>query len=65
MDRLITMIFRRLLNRGISAGIDMASRRGKDPAQMTPEERQQAQSAKQTAKRARQAMRLGRRIGRM
>ena len=51
---------------GITKGIEYAANRGKDPAQMTPEERQQALKAQKDTramvKRARQAARITRRI---
>lgn len=56
------MIMRRVLHRGVDAGIDYASRRGKDREELTPEERKRAQSAKATAKRAKQGARLMRRM---
>ena len=63
-DRIISMIFRQVLNRGIRAGInkgaDMMTPRGQ--AGETAESRDQA---KKTTKRAQQAVRMGRRIGRM
>jgi hypothetical protein len=51
---------------GIAKGIEYAANRGKDPAQMTPEERQLAAKAKHDTrtmvKRARQAARITRRM---
>ncbi|MEZ5724633.1 MAG: hypothetical protein R3E47_06005 [Paracoccaceae bacterium] len=51
---------------GITKGIEYAANRGKDPAQMTPEERQQALKAQKDTramvKRARQAARITRKI---
>ena len=40
VDRIISMILRKLVNRGINKGIDMAANRGRDPQNMTREERQ-------------------------
>lgn len=66
IERLITMILRqatrRLVHRGVDAGIDLAAGRGRKTDEMTPEERQRAAEAKQMAKRARQAARLTRRM---
>ncbi|PWK61132.1 hypothetical protein [Roseicyclus mahoneyensis] len=63
MDRILNMIFRRvigrLMNRGIDAGISRMSRGNAGEA--TPA--QQAQT-RQTAQRTKQAMRMARRIGR-
>jgi diacylglycerol kinase len=68
MDRIIQMIInavmRQVINRGVKTGIDYATRGGKPVDQMTPEERQQSQSAKDMAKRARQAANLAKRLGR-
>ncbi len=62
-ERLIQMLFRRVLgrwmNRGIDAGINrMAGGRGADKGGA------QSPDARQTAKRAKQAARLTRRMGR-
>jgi len=66
IERLISMILRqftrRLVSRGVDAGIDLAARRGRDRTEMTPDERDRARNVKQTAKRARQASRLLRRM---
>ncbi|MEX5729383.1 hypothetical protein Ga0609869_002736 [Rhodovulum iodosum] len=58
----VRIVMRKLMNKGINAGVDLAARRGQgndDPAD--PQKRAAAQ---QTAKRARQAMRVTRRMGR-
>jgi hypothetical protein len=65
LNRLINMIVRLFMRKGVNAGINFAANRGKDPKDMTPEERQQAKAARQNAKRARQAIKLGRKIGRL
>ncbi len=64
VDRIIMMIFRKFMNRGVSKGIDMAANRGRDPKDMTQDERQQAKQARDASKRARKAMQMGRRMGR-
>ncbi len=68
MDRIIQMVInavlRQVINRGIKTGIDYASRGGKPVSDMTPEERQQSQGAKELAKRARQAANMAKRLGR-
>jgi hypothetical protein len=61
IQMVLNQFLRRTINTGISKGIDFAARKGKPAAQMTPEQRQQAASARQLAKRARQAARLTRR----
>jgi len=58
MNRLINMGLRLLMRKGT----DLAANRGKQPADMTPEERQQAQDARQTAQKARRGMRAARRF---
>lgn len=65
IERLLTMIFRRLAMRGVNKGINAMAQRGQpDPKDMTPEEREQARAARQTSKNARKMMRVGRRMGR-
>lgn len=64
LNMAINMVMRRLVNTGITKGIDLAARRGKPKAQMTAEDHNQASAARQTAKRARQAARITRRLGR-
>ena len=65
-ERLISTILRqltrRLVNRGVDAGIVLAARRGRGKDEMTPEDQARARQVKQTAKRARQAARLVRRM---
>lgn len=67
IERIIQMIFRMVLRRGISFGIkksvNLMSGDRKDENK-TPQERQEAQANKKAAKRARQAMKISRRIGR-
>lgn len=64
LGRALQMVFRFLAGPLIRAGIDVAARRGKDEADMTPEERRQARDARDLAKRAQRLARLTRRIGR-
>ncbi|WP_371169799.1 hypothetical protein [Aliiroseovarius sp. 2305UL8-7] len=69
-NQIINMIVRRvmhvLVNKGVNAGIDLASRRGKSRDEMTDDERAQADTqarqGKDMAKRARQARRITRRF---
>lgn len=58
MNRLINMGLRLLMRKGT----DLAANRGKRPADMTPQERKQAQDARQTAQKARRGMRAARRF---
>lgn len=57
----VRIVMRKLMHKGINAGIDMASRRR--PGQEAADPRQKAE-ADQAAKRARKAMRVTRRMGR-
>lgn len=65
INMMIRMVLRPIINRGVNAGIDAVAGRGKRREDMTPEEREQAASAKDTTRNARRAVRMGRKIGRM
>jgi hypothetical protein len=58
------LFLRRLINKGINAGIGFASRRGKSASEMTPGDRDMANKGKHVAKNARRMARMGRRMGR-
>jgi hypothetical protein len=62
MNRLINYGMRMLMRRGIDAGIDVASRKGKHPENMTAEERQAAKSTRQNTQSARRGLRFMRRF---
>lgn len=63
--KMVLRIFiRKGVNWGMNKGIDYVARRGKSPADMTPQDHAQANQARQMAKRARKAARITRRIGR-
>lgn len=62
LNGVLNQLLRRFLGRAINTGIDYAARRGKDMADMTPDEREQARSTKQLAQRARKISRLTRRL---
>jgi hypothetical protein len=64
LQQMLNMAMRMFMKRGINAGIDMMARRGKAPADMTPEERAQAAKGRDLAKKAQKMARLGRRLGR-
>lgn len=68
INQLINMFMRiftrKIMNRGIDAGFDYASGRGKSREDMTPQEKAQARQAKQSARKAKQGAKLIRRIGR-
>jgi hypothetical protein len=55
---------RKLMNQGISKGVQMAAGKGKPAHEMTAAERKQAQVGREAIKRARQAARITRRLGR-
>jgi len=58
MNRLINMGLRMLMRKGV----DVMAKRGKQPQDMTPDERAQAKSAQQTAQKAQKGMRAARRF---
>ena len=62
--RIINMLLRMFMRKAVNKGIDMAANRGKFREDMTPQEREQAQKAKQTAGKAQKLARLARRMGR-
>lgn len=66
IEQLINMILRRatrrLVNRGVDAGIDYAARRGRPDEVLTPEERRNAKAARQAARRAKQGAKIVRRM---
>ncbi len=63
-NSIINMIVRMFMRRGINAGINHFANRGRDPKEMTPEQRDQAKAGRENAKRVQQAMRATRRLGR-
>ena len=60
--QLIRMVTRMFVNRGINAGIRHAANRGRDPQEMTAEDRQQAKATRQNMQSARQGLRIARRF---
>ena len=64
MQQILSMILRMFIGRAVGSGVDLLARGGKDPATMTPEERQSVAKNRQTARQAKQAIRLMRRFGR-
>lgn len=62
VQMIVNQVIRRLVNLGMTKGIDTVANRGKAPRSMTPEERQAAQNTRAAVKRARQAARLTRRM---
>jgi len=65
INLIMRMFVRKAVSKGMDAGISRIAGRGKAPADMTREERQQAKSAKHSARRARQGLKMSRRIGRL
>lgn len=63
-DQLIRMLTRMFVNRGLNKGIDALARRGKNPEDMTQQEKQQAQSARKNAHNARRLINTMRRFTR-
>ncbi len=64
LQQMLNMAMRMFMKRGMNAGIDLLSRRGKTPQEMTPEERKQAKNARDLAQKAKKMARIGRRLGR-
>lgn len=62
IQMVINTVINRVIGRAVNSGIDYAARRGKDPSEMTAEERDSARTAKDLTKRARQVSRLTRRF---
>lgn len=62
LQKLLSQFLGRLMNRAIDSGISYAARRGKDPADLTEEERAQAQSGQELAKKARKISRASRKL---
>lgn len=62
VNMVMRIVIRRGVNWGINKGIDLAAGKGKAPADMTAEERKQAQDGKATAQRARKMARITRRM---
>ena len=67
MDRILNMVInmflRKVIGKGVDAGINYAVGRGKPAQDLTPEEQAQTREAQVVAKRARQAASLARRLG--
>ncbi|MFM7332883.1 MAG: hypothetical protein ACKO2N_18260 [Tabrizicola sp.] len=64
LNGLLTMLARRFMGKAVNAGIDYAARRGKPEAEMTPEEREQAQKGREMAARAKEIQKVTRRLWR-
>ncbi|MDQ2065512.1 hypothetical protein Q9295_03945 [Xinfangfangia sp. CPCC 101601] len=63
LSQIVNMLLRKLVRRGVNAGINHLSRRGKSqPQPMTKAEREQANAAQGLADKARKMQRLSRRL---
>ena len=62
LNRILNMLTRMVMNKAMKKGIDYAARRGKDPATMTPAEKEAARKARDLAEKAQKLSRLGRRL---
>jgi hypothetical protein len=58
------IVLRKVIGKVVNAGIGFAARKGKAPADMTPEERADAARTLEITKRARKTARMARRLGR-
>lgn len=62
IDRLINLVARMVVRRGIDAGIDHATRGGRDAGKMTDAEKHKARTSRDTVQRARRGLNLIRRF---
>ena len=62
VNGLINMVTRMFIRTAVDKGIEYAASKGKQESEMTPEERKQAQAAKEMAGKAEKALRMGRRF---
>jgi hypothetical protein len=64
LNGLFRTLIRMFMGKAVNAGIDYAARRGKPEAELTPEEREQAQKARDMAARAKEIQKVTRRLWR-
>jgi hypothetical protein len=64
LNGLINMLAKMFIRQAVDSGIDYAARRGKPESEMTPEEKDQAQKARDLAARAKQVQNVTRRLWR-
>ncbi|MCX7288831.1 MAG: hypothetical protein NTW20_15115 [Rhodobacterales bacterium] len=62
LNRLFTMLYRMVFRSAVNTGVDVASRGGKAPEDMTPEERKAARANREMAAKAKRTLRMGRRF---
>lgn len=64
LNMIVSMVVRRGVNEGLNRGIDMMARKGKQPEEMSEEERNRAATLRGQAHGMRRLMRQTRRFGR-
>ena len=64
LNGLFQMLIRMFIKQAVDTGIEIAARRGKPEAEMTPAERQEAQRARDLAGRAKDVAKVTRRLWR-
>jgi hypothetical protein len=64
LNRLFQMLIRMFIKTAVDTGIDVAARRGKPEAEMTPAEREEAKRARDLAGRAQEVAKVTRRLWR-
>ena len=64
LNRLFSMIFRMVFRSAVDAGVDYAARKGKPEAELTPDERAQAQRGRELAQKAKEISKVTRRLWR-
>ena len=62
LNMVLRIVTRRAVELGVNKAIDVAARRGKAPAEMTPEDHKAARASKASTRKAREAMRITRRF---
>ena len=64
LNGLFNMLAKMFIRNAMDVGVDYAARRGKPDAEMTPEDREQATTARELAARAKDVSKLARRLWR-
>jgi hypothetical protein len=64
LNGLFNMLAKMFIRNAMDVGVDYAARRGKPDAEMTPEDREQAKTARDLAARAKDVSKLTRRLWR-
>lgn len=63
-NQLLRMAMRMLMNRGMNAGMNKLANGGRDPKDMSPQEREQAKKKRQNMGNAKRGINMIRRMGR-